>query len=74
MHHGSIRVPRIEIRNKRCKGCALCATFCPRHCIEIGQSINEQGYYFARFVKPDECTGCAVCGETCPDVAIEVWR
>lgn len=67
-------MPRIEIRKQRCKGCALCVTYCPRECIAIGPSINDQGYYFALFEKPDECTGCSICGETCPDVAIEVWR
>lgn len=68
------QVPRIDIDQKVCKGCALCVTYCPNGCIEIGAGINEQGYYFAKFTKPQECTGCSMCGETCPDVAIEVWR
>lgn len=59
---------------ERCKACELCVPTCPKDCIEIGQSLNRQGYPAAVFARPDDCTGCAACAETCPDVAILVWR
>ncbi len=65
---------RIAIDADRCKTCELCVAACPKGCIEIGASINAQGYAAAAFVRPDDCTGCAVCAECCPDVCIEVWR
>ncbi len=65
---------RIAIDGDRCKACELCVAACPRGCIEIGSSINAQGYPAAVFARPDDCTGCAICAECCPDVCIEVWR
>lgn len=65
---------RIAIDSDRCKACELCVAACPKGCIEIGNSINAQGYAAAVFARPDDCTGCAICAECCPDVCIEVWR
>lgn len=65
---------RIAIDSERCKACELCVAACPKHCIEIGNAINSQGYAAAVFARPGDCTGCAICAECCPDVCIEVWR
>ncbi len=65
---------RIEIDFERCKACELCVPACPKHCIEMGDGINRQGFGAAVFIRPDDCTGCAICAEVCPDVCIRVWR
>ena len=64
----------IEIDFERCKACELCVPACPKHCIEMGDRINRQGYVAALFARPLDCTGCALCAESCPDVCIRVWR
>lgn len=49
-----------------CKGCGICAAFCPRQCIEMG----EDGHPVV--TSPDRCTGCGFCEIHCPDFAISV--
>ncbi|MEJ5365927.1 MAG: 4Fe-4S dicluster domain-containing protein [Desulfosoma sp.] len=49
-----------------CKGCGICAAFCPRQCIEMG----EDGHPVV--TQPDRCTGCGFCEIHCPDFAISV--
>ncbi|OGR25096.1 MAG: hypothetical protein A2139_01100 [Desulfobacca sp. RBG_16_60_12] len=47
-----------------CKGCGICAAFCPRQCIgqdESGAPVVE---------KAERCTGCRWCELHCPDFAI----
>jgi len=71
---------KIEIDRERCKGCGLCILVCPKHRIEISDTLNATGYYPAKSQEenvPDdqrECTGCSLCAIMCPDVAIEVYR
>ncbi|MCL1926875.1 MAG: 4Fe-4S binding protein [Syntrophorhabdaceae bacterium] len=65
---------RIEIDFERCKACELCVPVCPRKCMEMGKTINRQGYMAAVFARPEDCVGCAICAETCPDACIRVWR
>lgn len=64
----------IEIDQERCEACELCVAACPKHCIEMGRSINGLGVAAAAFVRSEECTGCANCAESCPEVCIGVWR
>ncbi|ROQ92083.1 4Fe-4S dicluster domain-containing protein [Desulfosoma caldarium] len=49
-----------------CKGCGICAAFCPRECIAMG----EDGYPAVK--DSDRCTGCGFCEIHCPDFAISV--
>lgn len=65
---------RISIDRERCKGCGLCAAFCPRGVISLAPEINSRGYHPAVVVEPAACTGCAGCARMCPDVAIAVER
>ncbi|MDD2903264.1 MAG: 4Fe-4S binding protein [Syntrophales bacterium] len=54
----------IDIFRDWCKGCGICAEFCPRGCIkmnEAGQPVVERA---------DRCTGCGWCELHCPDFAI----
>lgn len=70
----------IEIDFELCKDCKLCISVCPHRLIEISDSLNQKGYYFAQFVEKNlkkeskKCTGCALCAIVCPEIAIEVYR
>jgi 2-oxoglutarate ferredoxin oxidoreductase subunit delta len=55
---------QINIYRDWCKGCGLCAAFCPRQC--LGRDAGG-----APVVKdPKRCTGCRWCELHCPDFAI----
>lgn len=46
-----------------CKGCGICAAFCPQEALEIIQdkvSLKEN----------NQCILCGLCEERCPDFAI----
>lgn len=70
----------IEIDSELCKDCKLCVSVCPHQLIEVSDSLNQKGYYFAQFVERNlkkenkKCTGCALCAIICPEIAIEVYR
>ncbi|WP_035076017.1 4Fe-4S dicluster domain-containing protein [Maridesulfovibrio zosterae] len=49
-----------------CKGCGICAAFCPGKVMEL----NDQGK--AVVVKEEECISCGFCELHCPDFAIMV--
>jgi|GEM_PF-536124 len=49
-----------------CKGCGICAAFCPRQCIEMGEDGQPV------VANADRCTGCGFCEIHCPDFAISV--
>ena len=46
-----------------CKGCGICAAFCPKNALAI---VEEK----ARLVNPDACVLCGQCELRCPDYAI----
>jgi len=55
---------RINIYRDWCKGCGICAAFCPRQCLGLdaeGNPVVEQA---------ERCTGCRWCELHCPDFAI----
>ncbi len=65
----------ITIDEKRCKGCELCTTVCPKDLIHVATHFSALGYRPAALVDPQgECTGCLLCATICPDVAITVYR
>ncbi|NDY55875.1 ferredoxin family protein [Desulfovibrio sulfodismutans] len=49
-----------------CKGCGICAAFCPKKVLRI----DHQGK--ARVDREDECINCGFCELHCPDFAIVV--
>jgi len=49
-----------------CKGCGLCAAFCPAKVLEIGPDGK------ARAVREEDCVDCGFCELHCPDFAILV--
>jgi 2-oxoglutarate ferredoxin oxidoreductase subunit delta len=56
----------IAIYRAWCKGCGICAAFCPQKCI----SLNEEGIPVVDH--GERCTGCGWCELHCPDFAISV--
>lgn len=65
---------KIKINRDRCKGCAFCVEFCPRHVFVKSQETNKKGYIVAAAAQPDDCVNCGLCTLICPDFAIEVSR
>lgn len=53
------------IRERWCKGCNVCVTFCPKKVLEL-----RNGKVFA--ARPEDCIGCRLCELRCPDYAIEI--
>jgi 2-oxoglutarate ferredoxin oxidoreductase subunit delta len=65
----------ITIDDKRCKGCELCPSVCPKDLIQMATYFSARGYRPAILVDPNaQCTGCMLCSTICPDVAITVYR
>jgi 2-oxoglutarate ferredoxin oxidoreductase subunit delta len=54
----------VDIFRDWCKGCGICAEFCPKKCIRM----NEAGEPVVD--KAERCTGCGWCELHCPDFAI----
>ncbi len=49
-----------------CKGCGICAAFCPAKVIEM-DPLGK-----ARVVREDDCIHCGFCELHCPDFAVVV--
>jgi 2-oxoglutarate ferredoxin oxidoreductase subunit delta len=54
------------INGEWCKGCGICAHFCPQNVIELNQEDK------AVAVRQEDCICCKLCELRCPDLAIEV--
>jgi len=68
--------PRIAlfVDEEICKGCGLCAAFCPMKAIRLAEHMNTRGFHPAALLSPDDCTGCARCALMCPDACIRIER
>ena len=51
------------IDKKDCCGCGLCASICPKHCIEMIE--DEEGFVYPK-VNKDLCVNCDLCNKKCP--------
>jgi 2-oxoglutarate ferredoxin oxidoreductase subunit delta len=58
--------PHIDIYKAWCKGCGICAAFCPAGVL----GRDEAGYPFVK--DPEKCINCGWCEMRCPDFAITV--
>ena len=53
----------LVIEEKWCKGCGICAAFCPKQVLEIKKEK-------VHLKDPDGCIRCGQCELRCPDYAI----
>ena len=58
-------IKKLMIHDEWCKGCGICAAFCPRHVLEIKNEKVEA-------VRREDCILCGQCELRCPDYAIWV--
>lgn len=54
---------KLVVEDKWCKGCGICAAFCPKQVLELK---NEK----VRIANPEACVFCGQCELRCPDYAI----
>ena len=66
----------VKINEKTCKGCGLCAAFCPvEGLLKIDEDrVNAKGWNPAVCTDQGKCKSCALCALICPDAAIEVYK
>jgi 2-oxoglutarate ferredoxin oxidoreductase subunit delta len=57
---------RVVVYPDWCKGCGICAAFCPQQVLALGPDGK------ARVVNGDACVNCGFCEPHCPDFAIMV--
>lgn len=60
------KAPKIDIFRAWCKGCGICAAFCPKQAL----ALDETGHPYVANV--EECRACGLCELRCPDFAITV--
>ncbi len=58
--------PCIDIYKAWCKGCGICAAFCPADVL----AMDETGCPYVK--NPEKCINCGWCEMRCPDFAITV--
>jgi len=59
---------KVVIYGTWCKGCGLCAAFCPSGVL----ALDDKGHPYVK--NPDRCNACHWCDTHCPDFAIVVRR
>jgi 2-oxoglutarate ferredoxin oxidoreductase subunit delta len=64
----------LDIATDRCKGCELCISACPKHCLELTPGVvNALGHHPIRLTDAAACTSCALCARICPDSVFTVY-
>lgn len=54
----------LKIYTERCKGCGICAAFCPKKVLAVSELEKIEA------VAPENCIQCGQCELRCPDFAI----
>ena len=66
---------KITFDEKRCKGCELCVSACPKKILRLSPDrMNQQGFHPVEITDIDACIACAFCSTMCPDVVITVEK
>jgi 2-oxoglutarate ferredoxin oxidoreductase subunit delta len=60
------------IDERWCKGCKLCAIYCPTQALRIAERFSARGIHPPELVQAQRCNGCRLCELLCPDFAITV--
>ncbi len=60
------KLKEILINRKWCKGCGICAHYCPSAVLELDTENKSVA------VRPEDCICCMMCELRCPDLAIRV--
>jgi 2-oxoglutarate ferredoxin oxidoreductase subunit delta len=64
----------LDVATDRCKGCELCISACPKHCLALTTgAVNALGHHPIHLVDADACTSCALCARICPDSVFTVY-
>ena len=58
----------LKIITERCKGCGICAAFCPKQVLELSEIEKIEA------VHETNCIKCGQCELRCPDYAIFVEK
>ncbi len=59
---------RLKQNIKRCKGCGICAAFCPKQILRVNEVEKIE------ILDESQCIGCKQCELRCPDYAIFVEK
>ncbi|KAF0194540.1 MAG: 2-oxoglutarate ferredoxin oxidoreductase subunit delta [Bacillota bacterium] len=62
----------VHIDTPLCKGCALCARYCPRDVLVMTEVTNRKGFNVVGVINPENCINCRLCEMYCPDLAIAI--
>ncbi len=65
---------KVAIDQERCKGCGLCARYCPRKILLISNMVNRDGYRVVACVDDEACIGCLSCAHICPCASFEICK
>ncbi|MCX6817763.1 MAG: 4Fe-4S binding protein [Candidatus Aenigmarchaeota archaeon] len=66
---GSWRSFKPVLLSDKCRGCGICAQYCPEGCIELHEVAGSKTKVAK--VDYDYCKGCLLCMTLCPFKAIE---
>jgi pyruvate/2-oxoacid:ferredoxin oxidoreductase alpha subunit/NAD-dependent dihydropyrimidine dehydrogenase PreA subunit len=59
--------PKPVLLPQLCKGCGRCIDACPKHCITLGDEINQTSGMIPVVIDLDVCNGCGLCISACPE-------
>jgi 2-oxoglutarate ferredoxin oxidoreductase subunit alpha len=63
---------KIDIDQKRCKGCDLCLNLCPKQVFQETSELGDKGFKIRKPIATDKCTECGLCKYFCPEGAISI--